>query len=477
MIKDAYIRKYNLDGYIANGKPVVKKYLEKYYSIQKFQGEHEGEYTVMEVDENGVENGKAQLFKRGVLQLSWMMKSGMREGELTVYRKGVVDRVLRWDDLYDVDQHRDNYCLKAVVNAENGKELLEEMIVGSGVVVYRGEFNSKTHEREGFGIEYDKESGVEKRSGYYRNDELVHLCQEFEEVVNEEDGSSSTMEMTEYSGGKDENNVDDCLDYCPIYIGGYAFDAKRFRFIRSGKGNIINKLSGMCDWVGEWDEKGEMKEGSDNELHGGWYGEGRNDGSDESQSIRISQLEKNEEEDAEEKREEEEKRRREEDIHKREALITNFTEQGQEYRITIRSEDDVVVTLSDSVEELNIDDNCFNESCSGISKLKLDFSGQSTIKRIEIGNKCFKHIREFVLNGLKSLESVKIGEDCFKISSNERNDGFCQIANCPKLRQLEIGNYCFQDFKSFELFNVNSLQSIKFDNSCFQYADFSLKSR
>ena len=40
---------------------------------------------------------------------------------------------------------------------------------------------------------------------------------------------------------------------------------------------------------------------------------------------------------------------------------------------------------------------------------------------------------------------------------------------------MEVGYNSFIDFKSFELSNVNSLQSINFGNSCFYYADFSLK--
>ena len=40
---------------------------------------------------------------------------------------------------------------------------------------------------------------------------------------------------------------------------------------------------------------------------------------------------------------------------------------------------------------------------------------------------------------------------------------------------MEIGGSSFRDFKSFELSNVNSLQSIKFGDECFKFADFSLK--
>ena len=97
------------------------------------------------------------------------------------------------------------------------------------------------------------------------------------------------------------------------------------------------------------------------------------------------------------------------------------------------------------------------------------------LQRIEIGNKCFQNVREFVVDGLERLESVKISGNCFRISWNERNDGVCRIMNCPNLRQLEIGNESFVDFKSFELSNLNSIQSIKFGQCCFLYADFSLK--
>ena len=98
------------------------------------------------------------------------------------------------------------------------------------------------------------------------------------------------------------------------------------------------------------------------------------------------------------------------------------------------------------------------------------------LKSITIGKDRFKHVREFVVDGLESLESVKIGYECFRISYDERDDGVCRITNCPNLRQLEMGDNSFIDFKSFELSNLNSIQSIKFDNSCFKFAEeFSLK--
>ena len=101
----------------------------------------------------------------------------------------------------------------------------------------------------------------------------------------------------------------------------------------------------------------------------------------------------------------------------------------------------------------------------------LDFSsfGFTQLRSITIGNKCFKHVREFVLDGLEELESVKIGKWCFRISYEERDDEVCRITNCPNLRELEIGHESFEDFKQFELSNVNSLQSIQFGGYCFYY--------
>ena len=98
------------------------------------------------------------------------------------------------------------------------------------------------------------------------------------------------------------------------------------------------------------------------------------------------------------------------------------------------------------------------------------------LKSITIGNKCFENVREFVIDGLECLESVKIGYDCFRIDyDKERDDGICRITNCPNLTQLEIGNESFADFKSFELSHLNSIQSIIFGRACFGYADLSLK--
>jgi len=81
----------------------------------------------------------------------------------------------------------------------------------------------------------------------------------------------------------------------------------------------------------------------------------------------------------------------------------------------------------------------------------------------------------FELDGLSELESVVIGERSFRISDKERSDGSYRIVNCPKLKSIQIGDFSFSDYHSFELNNLPSLQSIDMGNSCFWFApSFSL---
>ena len=109
------------------------------------------------------------------------------------------------------------------------------------------------------------------------------------------------------------------------------------------------------------------------------------------------------------------------------------------------------------------------------SKLVFTNKSFSQLTSITIGNYCFENTNKLKIDGLESLESVKIGGKCFGIGEKERYDSVCRITNCPNLHQLEIGDCSFKDFQSFELSNLNSIQSIKFGKECFKYCDFSLE--
>ena len=153
----------------------------------------------------------------------------------------------------------------------------------------------------------------------------------------------------------------------------------------------------------------------------------------------------------------------------------------------------------ESLESVNIGEDCFRvgylkrsdgllriSNCPNICQLKIgqgsfrdyqsiELLNLSSMRTIKFEKKYFKHVRRFVIDGLEKLESVNIGERCFWMEKEENASGNCQITNCPNLRQIEIGNKSFRNYKSFEIANVNSLQSVVIGNSCFYYSDLSFK--
>ena len=127
------------------------------------------------------------------------------------------------------------------------------------------------------------------------------------------------------------------------------------------------------------------------------------------------------------------------------------------------------ITNCPSIRYLEID----YESFRDFKTMKL--TNLSFLRSIRFGSYCFEYAREFILDDFPSLEIVKIDSDCFRNIDSNIDDALFRITNCPNLRQVEIDSDSFVFFKSFELSNVNSLQSIKFGHCCFRYADFSLK--
>ena len=108
-------------------------------------------------------------------------------------------------------------------------------------------------------------------------------------------------------------------------------------------------------------------------------------------------------------------------------------------------------------------------------KTRMLFKKGCDCKRIVIGNGRFGKVRMLELNGLSELESVVIGQNSFRIDYDERNDGSYRIVNSPKLKSIQIGYRSFEDYHSFELNNLPSLQTIDISGWCFRYApSFSL---
>ena len=124
--------------------------------------------------------------------------------------------------------------------------------------------------------------------------------------------------------------------------------------------------------------------------------------------------------------------------------------------------DDCELIVTSCIESLIIDDH-FNPD---ISSLILNNSLIS-LKRIEIGNDCFKNVNRFVIDGLNELKSVMIGRESFDRNKENRKGSKCLIMNCDQLSEINIGYRSFYWYESFELKNLPSLISIQLDNYAF----------
>ena len=113
--------------------------------------------------------------------------------------------------------------------------------------------------------------------------------------------------------------------------------------------------------------------------------------------------------------------------------------------------------------------------CSSYQGTKIILRGLPALKSIVIGEKCFGKVRVFELDRLDELESVVIGKKSFRFGYDERNDGSYRVVDCPKLKSIQIGDWSFYDYHSFELSNLPSLQSIDMGEYCFYWTpSFSL---
>ena len=383
---------------------------------------------------NGIENGLAQLFKNGIIQLSWRMKNGIRDGFLTIFENGVVSRMIAWDSIQAISESRDNATIREIVNEENGVCFLVEKVVSNGIIVYRGQYNPDNMLKQGWGTEFDKETGDEKIYGYYRDDELVHIKMSFEN----EEGKGKMM--IEYGGDENDDNAREVLNRHPIYTGCYTYNPRDNVFSRSGRGFFINAYSGFCERVFESNV-------IDKNLYRGWYGKVQGD-----PSIRMNDYSKDMQQ-------------------KHEQNIAPMREEGERNGIIVSYQNGVKMSISESIRNCVIPTNNLNWKYGDISGMSLTVINNTNLEQIVIENGCFQFVRTFIIENVPNLYSVKIGSSCCTRGNQECMDGVFRIANCPNLLQLGIGSDSFSDYSQFELVNVNSLQTISFGGNCFRYAE------
>ena len=124
----------------------------------------------------------------------------------------------------------------------------------TGLLIYHGGFNEQ-RQKEGWGIEYDENSGKVILEGVWSNGLLKEVVRLF---------NGDTMTELKRNG---ENSLDP-VKRIPIYVGGYRYDPETELFYREGVGCLIDGMSGVAYREGEWKDGTEV---CGRDLLDGWY--------------------------------------------------------------------------------------------------------------------------------------------------------------------------------------------------------------
>ena len=119
------------------------------------------------------------------------------------------------------------------------------------------------------------------------------------------------------------------------------------------------------------------------------------------------------------------------------------------------------------MKQLKLSDNCV--------LVDWDVSWFYNLESIEIGNDCFKSVHTFKIDGLNRLKTIKIGCNSFTFEKNGESKGWksFHILNCESLESIHIGPNSFSDFGGqFVLRNLPKLLSIRIGNIGYESYNF-----
>ena len=229
-----------LDGYIAFGEPKEMTIGGCTYILNCYQCDHADEYTLKK-------DNKVCLFENGILKMIYEVgEEDAPIGEFTRFENGCVSFVQSFDDIYD--QHNFN----RIVNHVRG-ERMEIYSHESDHLIYHGEFNEK-REREGWGIEYDAETGAMLLEGMWKGNKLVEIIRKIEGTI-----------MIEL---KRNGNNTIASNRIPVFVGEFVYDEEKESFIRTGRGYWIDEETRVITREVEWKDGVEV---NGRDLYDGWY--------------------------------------------------------------------------------------------------------------------------------------------------------------------------------------------------------------
>ena len=179
-------------------------------------------------------------------------------------------------------------------------------------------------------------------------------------------------------------------------------------------------------------------------------------------------------EEEERKKREAERKRREEERRKREEMMALAIS-----TVSVKCVGDLK-NASCYVGVIVIASNCCNERELSV----LDLSRFVNLRELKVGDECFENVKEVKLIGMNQLKSIVIGKNSFTKKKNswgnDPNRHF-YLKNCERLRELKMGRYSFSDYSVCEIENMPSLEVIEMGelnerSVNFYYASLELKS-
>ena len=198
--------------------------------------------------------------------------------------------------------------------------------------------------------------------------------------------------------------------------------------------------------------------------------------------------ERRREEAEEEKRKEEERKRRERERKKQEEEERRKEEEKRRRKEAEEAAKKTAVIsckrdwdcANRHVSVIEVSDKC----CNAEGLRELDLSGFVNLRELKVGNECFEYVKKVDLYGLKELESVIIGSESFtkekNVYGNDPSRHF-YLKDCPKLKSLKMGRFSFNDYTLCVIEDMDALEVIEMGglnqySYNFRYASLELKS-
>ena len=424
-------------------------------------------------------NGRCFEYKKGSLKGECVYENGVKKHTIREFVDGKM--IVYGSDgkkVYEGDYYGDMKSGFLCHEQMEGMDGFFKEVDSNGQLVIVSQYDELNVYRNGKCFEL--EDGSVKRVCLYENGKIKQLMMEFNDAT-----------MTEYNeSGKKE------------YKGGFRGDMVN-GFVRDGDGKEYDANGRLAVFSGQWHNGKRNGLGTEYKgfkpLYTGEWSDGKRNGNGKEMDERGK-------------------------VVKSGVWVCGVFEDDVKSIIIPSS----IASQPSIIEEVVICDNSFNDS--SVTELKLN--GLIRLRRIVIGDDCFKSVQLVMLDGLNGLESIVIGKKCFndgidsdiddsdpyissdiEESDSEKEDDFdfeennseidfeennsdfdlffgfdesdsdpsdhngacLQVTNCSKLKTIQIDDSSFQSFNSFVFNNLPSLRSVEMGTDCFYYTpSFSL---